>query len=74
MNQPMYLTYHDLAERFGVSRAAIRDWHEQGNFPKPYRIGRRRYRFLASEIDEYMTNQCPRGHETTTVPCTGGGA
>ena len=48
-----FLTVEQVAERYSVSTASILRWKREGNFPRPYRIGRSATRWRLSDLVEH---------------------
>jgi excisionase family DNA binding protein len=48
-----HLSAEEIIEKLGISRKTLDNWIEKGQFPKPFKIGRRIF-WKESEIEEYL--------------------
>lgn len=55
MEQRTLLSARQLAERYGVSKASIYRWVQEGVIPPPRKLGPRVSRWDAAEIDAIAT-------------------
>ena len=55
------LTYsaHELAKRLAVSRRTVERWNSAGKLPRPFRLGGRLLRWVASEIGDWVLAGMP---------------
>lgn len=47
------LTAKEVAERYGVAIATLRNWHKQGVGPKRTTVGKNRVRYRLEDIEAY---------------------
>jgi predicted DNA-binding transcriptional regulator AlpA len=58
------LTLAEVADVFGVSRQAILNWVDAGQFPKPVRISKRYVRWVGEDLRHFIES-C-KNHDTET--------
>ena len=52
-----------VASAFAVTPRCIKNWINNGSFPKPYRIGRRILRWDVAALNDWIEAGCPRVQE-----------
>jgi predicted DNA-binding transcriptional regulator AlpA len=59
VSEVRYLNTEEVAKKIGVHPKTLRNWYNEGLFPKPQVFGKRTLRWLEPQIDEWLANRDP---------------